>query len=91
MNDNYLDFKVTVWYRFPIEDADKIPEIIKNIEEGSSPNDIFEDLYEDDKYLSCELIDETEEHISPLDNGGEETIEIFKGERKVWSNKKLYE
>ena len=88
--ENYLDYKATVWFRIPIEDADKIPEMIKDIERGKTPNEIFNDLYEEDEFLSCEIIDETEEYITPLDNAGEETMEIYKGDRNVWTNKKMY-
>lgn len=90
MNDNYLDYKATIWFRIPIENADIIPEIIRKIENGSTPNEIFNDLYEEDEYIFCEQIDETEEFMTPVENEGYETIEIFKGERKVWDNRKLY-
>jgi hypothetical protein len=74
----HVDYKVTIWRREEFDDdeitADELIEEIKNhgfCEKGFVENDI---LYE------------TEEQITPLENGNNPTIEIFSGNKLLWDN-----
>ena len=85
----YIDYKYTGWKRVSIPD-----ELVDEITNKFKADVIeIEDLFVDyEDVVNYELIDggcDCEEHMSPHENDGENTIEIFneKGEM-IWHNGK---
>ena len=83
----HVDFKVKTWERVEIQEKYK-DAVLKAIESGkiTSANDIFEQFPSDD--LSCNKLDDVDEQMSPTENGGCSTIEVFEenGKDDIWSN-----
>lgn len=71
----YLDYKATIWFRIPIESEDDLEKIKKKMESGELPSELYNDP--DLKIGQCEPLYDTEEFISPNENDGQSTIEIF--------------
>lgn len=70
-----VDFKITTWERVEIapEDEAKVLDAIKS-GEVSTANDLIE-FVENANYIG--KIDETDEQMTPEDNGGCSTIEVL--------------
>jgi len=84
----HVDVKVSVWKRIELPESATKEEIIKALELGEEGiNDLF-DTYDN---LGYDEIENTEETLTPEDNGGQETIELYcsdeKGDGPIWTNK----
>ena len=83
----HIDVKVSVWKRIELPESATKEEIIKALEFGEEGiNDLF-DTYDN---LGYDEIENTEETLTPEDNGGQETIELHsdeKGDGPIWTNK----
>jgi len=84
----HIDVKVSVWKRIELPESATKEEIIKALELGEEGiNDLF-DTYDN---LGYDEIENTEETLTPEDNGGQETIELYcsdeKGDGPIWTNK----
>ena len=84
----HIDVKVSVWKRIELPESATKEEIIKVLELGEEGiNDLF-DNYDN---LGYDEIENTEETLTPEDNGGQETIELYcsdeKGDGPIWTNK----
>jgi len=84
----HIDVKVSVWKRIELPESATKEEIIKALELGEEGiNDLF-DTYDN---LGYDEIENTEETLTPVDNGGQETIELYcideKGDGPIWTNK----
>jgi len=82
------DVKVSVWKRIELPESATKEEIIKALDLGEEGiNDLF-DTYDN---LGYDEIENTEETLTPEDNGGQETIELYcideKGDGPIWTNK----
>lgn len=73
----HIDFKVTTWERVEIPEG-KEKEVLSKIKDGSisSGNDLF-DLFNDDGNLTCDKLDDTDEPMTPEENGGSSTMEVW--------------
>jgi len=88
----HIDVKVSVWKRIELPESATKEEIIKALELGEEGiNDLF-DTYDN---LGCDEIENAEETLTPEDNGGQETIELYcndeKGDGPIWTNKPVNE
>lgn len=83
----HVAVKVSVWKRIELPENASKEEIIKALELGEEGiNDLF-DTYDN---LGYDEIDNTEETLTPEDNGGQQTIELYsdeKGDGPIWINK----
>jgi hypothetical protein len=79
----YIDVKVEVWQRIFLSDDADFKEIIELLE-VHTPSE----LWNVGKYdPSFETLLDTEEYISPEENGGQSTIEIYNNDGQlVWDN-----
>jgi len=82
----YLDYKTTIWHRIPIENKETQQEIIKMIEAGSLPTEIYDTFDVGEQIGFCEVLYETEEFIRPEENDNQSTIEIQENGKTVWDN-----
>jgi len=75
--NNYLDYKATVWFRIPIESKESADKIIKKLETGYLPSELYNDKNICEQLGSCEILYDTETYLSPQENKSHKTIEIF--------------
>ena len=79
----YVDIKVTVWQRIKLSESQPLSEVIKRMENDPLGNGLF------DQGMDAELITlpDTEEFVSPEENGGFNTIEIYsEDDEELWNN-----
>lgn len=83
----YFDIKVSVWQRINIPDNVKLEDVIEYFKKNISTHNIDEIGIDNSTYEN--LID-TEEELTPKDNGGCSTVEIYNDHaNKVWDNSPL--
>ena len=83
----YLDYKATIWCRIPIKSNDALKRVQEKIEANILPSELYNDLDSDNDVGRCEILYETEEFISPNENDGNATIEIWDDEGNfIWDN-----
>jgi hypothetical protein len=77
----YVDFKITTWERVWVDDENfnEVIDQIKSGEIGSSDELINSGLAES----GSETNFETEEQMTPEDNDGQSTIEVYNDDKKV--------
>jgi len=84
----HVDVKVSVWKRIELPESATKEEIIKVLEFGELGID---DLFETYADLDYNEVENSEETLTPEDNGGQETIELYcsdeKGDGPIWTNK----
>lgn len=81
--EHYIDYKATVWFRIPVKKEDL--ELITNkLVNGATPTELYDDI--DLELGQCEPLYDTEEFISPNENGSQNTIEIFSDTQLIWYN-----
>lgn len=81
----YFDIKVSVWQRTEIPDNVKLEDVIEYFKKNTGTSCINEIGIDDSTY---ETLVESEEILTPEDNGGECTVEIYNDHSNlVWNNK----
>lgn len=81
----YFEIKVSVWQRIQIPDEVKLEDVIEYFKKNTETSCINEIGIDDSTY---ETLVESEEILTPEDNGGESTVEIYNShENLVWNNK----
>lgn len=84
----YVDYKVTTWNRAHFSDDADPKKIIKTIQEEGIDSIFDEEL----GFVEQETLFETEEDMTPEENGGYATIEVYENNNLVddliWSNEK---
>ena len=68
----YIDYKVETWIRVKFNEDINLQEVIDKLEKGTLPPD-FGNEYD----VEYENLTETEEFISPIENDGQSTIEVY--------------
>lgn len=79
---NYIDVKVTVWNRLHFSEESNMQGIVDLIKEDGLDEVI------DDKlgFIESETLFDTEERITPADNGNQSTIEVYADGTEIWTN-----
>ena len=81
-----IHYKTTMWCKI-ILDENKISkeEVLQKLNEGYSPSEIG---FNEDINSEWEIIEDTEEFISPNENDGQSTIEVYEdGDMQIiWDN-----
>jgi len=84
----YIDFKISTWERVRIDDSIK-EEVLTKLRSGeiSSSSDLYR-FYTDDKFsFDPDIIYETSEQLSPEENNGMSTIEVYDNNHSdIWNN-----
>ncbi|HMT68770.1 MAG TPA: hypothetical protein PKD16_01340 [Saprospiraceae bacterium] len=83
----YIDIKVTIWQRLHFEDAANMQQAIKKLEKGYLPAELCN--VPELEFIECETLFDTEEFITPSENDGQSTIEVYEGENLrecIWDN-----
>ena len=80
--NNYIDVKVTVWNRLHFADEANMKGIAELIKEDGLEQVIDEKL----GFVESESLYDTEEKLTPSDNGNEATIEVYENGKEVWNN-----
>lgn len=89
--EHYLDYKATIWFRIPIDSKEALDKVIEKVEQGILPSELYNDMSEE--LGKCECMLDSEEFISPTENDGQSTIEIYSGndngnQECIWDNSK---
>jgi hypothetical protein len=95
----YLAYKATVWFKIPIKSEESLDSIIKKIEQGIHPSELYDDSDIDSDIGECELLYDSEEILTPEQNSGQPTIEVVEygaidpqtkivWTKQIWSNAK---
>lgn len=88
MSSNYVDKKITIWTRYDFSDDVKMKKVLKQVQLGKEIDDIIEDLdLEYGRDVNYEVIYDTEEPLTIEDNGNEPTIEVYKNNKLIGTNK----
>jgi hypothetical protein len=79
---NYIDVKVTVWNRLHFSEESNMQGISDLIKEEGLDEVI------DDKlgFLESETLFDTEERMTPAENGNQATIEVYADSKEIWTN-----
>lgn len=80
----FIDCKVSIWKRFHLSESANSEKVIQALEEGR-----LGDVFDDELFIEQEILYETSEEMTPEENGGHSTIEVYSpvGEL-IWSNGK---
>lgn len=82
----YLDYKATIWFRIPLDSKETIKAVIKKLEQGFLPPELYDDPDIYPELGQCEPLYDVEESMHPTENGGQSTVEIYDGEELIWDN-----
>lgn len=82
MSKFYLDEKVTLWQRSYFATEDDMKTAISMLKEEKSVSDICMTI----DFVETKELLETMESMTVRENNFEPTIEVFKGEKRVFSN-----
>jgi hypothetical protein len=82
MMKNYIDVKVTVWWRYHFADEANMPGLADLIKENGL------DVVIDNKlgFSEAEMLPVTEEKLTPGENGNHSTIDVFEDGQEIWNN-----
>lgn len=80
---NYIDAKVTVWYRLHFNEYANMKGLPDLIQANGLDDVIDEQL----GFVDSEILHETQERITPADNDSQPTIEVYADGKEVWNNK----
>jgi len=85
MINKYVDFKVTIWARAHFSDDTDMAAIVEELKNNPSSNAVCD---EEKGFESYEILYETEEALTPEDNKGNITIEVYDNNDKkpLWAN-----
>ena len=83
-----LDYKFTVWGRMHFSDDADMNKVIEKLNSGHLPAELSDDA--ELKFESFNFIDDTEEYITPEENNGCSTIEIYSDRELIWDNVNHY-
>lgn len=85
----YIDFKQKIWVRMHFSDETDMNKIIEKLEEGYLPCDLCD---QELGFTEFESMLDTEEYITPSENGGMSTIEVYEDndstifQECIWDN-----
>lgn len=85
----YIDFKITTWERIQVDDSIK-EEVLSKLKSGeiTGSSDLFDYFSEEYFSFDPDIIFETSERMTPEENDGMSTIEVFENDHSdIWTNK----
>jgi len=85
----YVDYKATIWGRLTFSDDADMNKVIEKLNDGLLPAEIA--CEEELKFRTFHFLDDTEEHMTPEENNGCHTIEVYDDDNKmIWDNVNHY-
>lgn len=75
----YIDYKATIWFRISVTGREE--QVLEAIKSGKSINELYVDF--DAVLGNLNPLLDTEEIITPEENGGSSTIEVLDDKRNV--------
>lgn len=88
MANKYVDFKTVVWNRAHFNDDADMEKVKELLEKGASSNDIC-DLENGLGFTGeWETLLDSEMQLTPEQNEGIQTIEVFEDDEAIWDNSK---
>jgi hypothetical protein len=88
MSRKYVDYKATIWGRLFFEDDADMQKVIVELEKGKLPAELCDE--EELKFTEFMFNIDTEEFITPVENDGQATIEVYEGDESfqecIWDN-----
>ena len=78
---NYVDVKVSVWNRLDFDDDADMNEVLSVI-----PKKGIAAIYEKFGVIVCKTLYETEQLLTPQENAGSATIEVYEKDKLKWDN-----
>lgn len=80
-----LHYKVTAWCKLKFKGNIKKEDIIKKLEEGYLPLEIgYDKIVPNLENCEWELINDTDEYLTPEENDGYSTIELMEETEEGW-------
>lgn len=79
---NYVDVKTTIWQRYHFNSETDMQKLAAIVEE-SGMDEIISDEH---GFMESETLFDTEEELTPEDNGGCSTIEVCVNDTSIWNN-----
>ena len=77
-----LHYKCTMWCKLIFSDETNKKDLIQKLNEGYLPSEIG---FDDDINSEWMIIDDTEEYITPSENDGQPTIEVYQNVKDIES------
>ena len=85
----YVDYKATIWGRLTFSDDADMNKVIEKLNSGHLPGEIA--CEEELKFRAFHFLDDTEEHMTPEENNGRHTIEVYDDDNEmIWDNVNHY-
>jgi hypothetical protein len=85
----YVDYKATIWGRMTFSDDADMNKVIEKLNSGHLPAELSDDA--ELKFETFHFLDDTEEYITPEENNGCHTIEVYDDDYKmIWDNVNHY-
>ncbi|MBS1737988.1 MAG: hypothetical protein JSS98_15500 [Bacteroidetes bacterium] len=79
---NYIDVKITVWNRLAFSNDSDMTALVKEIEQYG-----LDEVIDDAKgFIESSTLYDTEEQLTPDDNGKASTIEVYQNKELIWEN-----
>ncbi|MES2328145.1 MAG: hypothetical protein V4539_00995 [Bacteroidota bacterium] len=78
----FIDVKVTLWNRYYFNEGADINKLTELVRENG-----IDEVIDDELGFNCsEILFDTMEEMTPDENGGNSTIEIYVDDNSVWNN-----
>lgn len=78
----YVDIEVRVWQRLRFTDSTDMNKLVERLKAGDHPNY----LADDENYVEYDSLVDTEVLITPEQNEGNATIEVYDNDKMIWNN-----
>jgi hypothetical protein len=79
---NYIDYKVIQWKRIYYSDEIDLEKKLSILKENGD----IEDILDIQDYDSIEDLEVTEIPMTPIENGRQPTVEVYKDDKLIWDN-----
>lgn len=80
-----LHYKCTTWCKLKLPDSTNKEDLIEKLNEGYLPLELgYNDVVKGVQDVEWEVINDTEEYLSPEENDGEATIELMEETERGW-------
>jgi len=83
MSRKYVDFKVTTWCRAYLEEDVDLDQVVEALKSGEGSNYLFAE----ELAYEWENLCDTEVSITPEQNNGDATIEVYEDDKTIWDNR----
>lgn len=82
-SNKYIDQKVTIWMRCHFTDDANMDNVVSYLKNGATVNEVCEGTI---GFRECEVLYDTEGQLTIEQNDGDQTIEVYEGDKVIWQN-----